>query len=749
MSSSSSATTSTATGKFYTSNGEIINPDGNTFTANGINVFDSQMGDASQILSDFPGINFVRLNVYSYQSPSAYQSFINTMSAAGVVVEIEDHTNSNGTNAGGSQGSAFTGTQLNNELSWYSSMASAYASNPDVWFGTDNEPPQAGLSTWQQETYNAIRNAGNNNPIMMELPGGGEPGFNVNSYGMTASDYTSMSNIIVDAHFYGWSSNFSTNQQTVDSALTSLAQGAQTITSADGTVPVIIGEYGPSTDGQNTDPNASQVSTAVQTSTAISGSVAWGWDPGANDDLTNGSGGLTSFGQQVAQAIAAQAAASGGSGSTTSAQIPDPNASANDTTVQAGSTAAITDASGNQWTISSGGQVAVNGTADTTTANVTELAYVNGTIWQENSSDLWWGKTSPTASWSPGAGTSTSPLPATTTPPATPTPTAAATPSANDTTVTAGSTAAITDASGNQWTITSGGQVAANGTTDTTTANVTELAYVNGTIWQENASNLWWSKTSPSASWSAGDGTSTSPLPATTTASPNDTMVIAGSASAITDASGNQWTITSGGQVAANGTADTTTANVTELAYVNGTVWQENASDLWWSKTSPTASWSPGNGTSTSPLPAPVTITPDSTSATITQSQISAVATSGTNMIFVNGSNDLVSLSGGTNTITDTGTGNAYILPAAGQGTATFASDILNTGDTLDLKNALAATNWNGSASTLANYLTVADTSSGATVSVAATSGGSATPVATINGASSLNLSTLLAHSIT
>jgi hypothetical protein len=659
MSSSSSATTSTATGKFYTSNGEIINPDGNTFTANGINVFDSQMGDASQILSDFPGINFVRLNVYSYQSPSAYQSFINTMSAAGVVVEIEDHTNSNGTNAGGSQGSAFTGTQLNNELSWYSSMASAYASNPDVWFGTDNEPPQAGLSTWQQETYNAIRNAGNNNPIMMELPGGGEPGFNVNSYGMTASDYTSMSNIIVDAHFYGWSSNFSTNQQTVDSALTSLAQGAQTITSADGTVPVIIGEYGPSTDGQNTDPNASQVSTAVQTSTAISGSVAWGWDPGANDDLTNGSGGLTSFGQQVAQAIAAQAAASGGSGSTTSAQIPDPNASANDTTVQAGSTAAITDASGNQWTISSGGQVAVNGTADTTTANVTELAYVNGTIWQENSSDLWWGKTSPTASWSPGAGTSTSPLPATTTPPATPTPTAAATPSANDTTVTAGSTAAITDASG------------------------------------------------------------------------------------------NQWTITSGGQVAANGTADTTTANVTELAYVNGTVWQENASDLWWSKTSPTASWSPGNGTSTSPLPAPVTITPDSTSATITQSQISAVATSGTNMIFVNGSNDLVSLSGGTNTITDTGTGNAYILPAAGQGTATFASDILNTGDTLDLKNALAATNWNGSASTLANYLTVADTSSGATVSVAATSGGSATPVATINGASSLNLSTLLAHSIT
>ncbi|MFL5252275.1 MAG: carbohydrate-binding domain-containing protein [Rhodopila sp.] len=83
----------------------------------------------------------------------------------------------------------------------------------------------------------------------------------------------------------------------------------------------------------------------------------------------------------------------------------------------------------------------------------------------------------------------------------------------------AGSTAAITDASGNKWTITPGGQIAVNGTTDATTANVKELAYVDGKVWQENASNLWWGKTSPSASWSPTDGTSTSPLPASATAS--------------------------------------------------------------------------------------------------------------------------------------------------------------------------------------------------------------------------------------
>ena len=173
--------------------------------------------------------------------------------------------------------------------------------------------------------------------------------------------------------------------------------------------------------------------------------------------------------------------------------------SANDTVVKAGSTAAITDANGNKWTITSAGLVAVNGVADTTTASVTELAYVNGTIYQENTSNLWWGETQPNGSWAVSPGTAASPLP----PP----------PSANDTVVKAGSTAAITDASGNKWTITSAGLVAVNGVADTTTASVTELAYVNGTIYQENTSNLWWGETQPNGSWAVSPGTATSPLP--------------------------------------------------------------------------------------------------------------------------------------------------------------------------------------------------------------------------------------------
>ena len=493
----------TATGSFSTDNGQIIGPNGQPFVAAGINVYDSAMGDATQILQDFPGINFVRLNVYSYQSPSAYQAFINTMTAHGVVVELEDHTNSTGSDAGGGVGSAFTGQQLTNELNWYSAMASAYANNPYVWFGTDNEPPQAGLSSWEQETYNAIRTTGNNNPVIIEVPGGGYPGGNESGYGMDPSVYSSMTNIIADVHFYGWDSNYSTNQQTVDSALSSLISGAQTITSADGTVPVIIGEFGNSESDTVVTPNWQQVLNTVTTSGY--GYANWNWDPGGTtDDLTTGNGTLTAYGQQIAAAIAATAAAE----PTTPTPTPVVTPSANDTAVMAGSTAAITDASGNKWTITSGAEVAFNGTAISGTANVTELAYVNGVVWQENSAGNWYSIVDTNGVFSAGAGpTATSPLPAT----PTPSPTA----SPNDTVVLAGSSTAITDASDNKWTITSTGQVAFNGTAITGTANVEELAYVKGTIWQETTSSQWYSIVDTNGSFSTGVGpTTTNPLPA-------------------------------------------------------------------------------------------------------------------------------------------------------------------------------------------------------------------------------------------
>ena len=67
----------------------------------------------------------------------------------------------------------------------------------------------------------------------------------------------------------------------------------------------------------------------------------------------------------------------------------------------------------------------------------------------------------------------------------------------------------------------------------------------------------------------------------------------------------------------------------------------------------------------------------------------------------------------------------------------------------MNLTTALAATNWNGSASTLSNYLKVTDSAQGATPSISATSGGSGVVIATIDGATTASLASLLAHSIT
>ena len=140
-----------------------------------------------------------------------------------------------------------------------------------------------------------------------------------------------------------------------------------------------------------------------------------------------------------------------------------------------------------------------------------------------------------------------------------------------DNTVTGFYTQSITRADGTVWSILDG-QVTVDGVIDPTTANVTELAYENGLIWQKNADNLWWAKSIPSDQWTPPYGTSNDPIPGQQ-ASANDTIVTPSylfplPPSAITDASGNAWSIVDG-QVAVNNIPDPTTGRVIELAYVN------------------------------------------------------------------------------------------------------------------------------------------------------------------------------------
>lgn len=296
------APSTAGTSAFRVANGQIVDPTGSVFIARGINVFDTQMGDAAQILATFPGVNFIRLNVYSYQPPSTYQAFINTMTAHRTIVELEDHQTSEHSNAGGGSGAVFAGALLASELGWYRTTAAAYLENPYVWFGTNNEPSEvpsaAALSVWQQQTYQAIRDAGNNSPILVEM----NCDANACGAGYMPSVYAAMTNIVWDMHFYDWLAGYSADQPTIAAALKANGAAAQQIPSADGVVPVLIGEYGNSTDGATLDAGGIETVAAVINSGATGqfGSAAWGWRPGAADLLVDERGTITApFGQQV------------------------------------------------------------------------------------------------------------------------------------------------------------------------------------------------------------------------------------------------------------------------------------------------------------------------------------------------------------------------------------------------------------------------------------------------------------------
>ncbi|WP_428486787.1 cellulase family glycosylhydrolase [Rhodopila sp.] len=295
---------------------------------------------------------------------------------------------------------------------------------------------------------------------------------------------------------------------------------------ASNTAPVWIGEIGASLDNTGTDSStgakladeqawAATIVSYLNGQDAAAGgpSVKTGFDwwangttsGGAPDEYNSGVNGTVQPGQQavVGQLLTYNNTTNmpAATAAPATAQNPGLTASPNDTTLMAGSSGSVVDAQGNAWTITSSGQVALNGAADPTTANVTELAYANGLIWQQNTAHLWWSKSQPSAAWDPSAGPSNSPVPP-----------AATTPNSNDSVIN-GAGQTITDAAGNQWAIDGSGQITFNGVADTSTANVIKLANINGTIWQEDSANLWWDKTAPTDPWGPANGTSTSPLP--------------------------------------------------------------------------------------------------------------------------------------------------------------------------------------------------------------------------------------------
>lgn len=307
-------TSGTSTGAFRVSGGQILNPNGAAFKALGINCGPQDMGNVqNNALRLFPGLNFIRFATY-YTAPSNYVSqypaFANWATANKIVIEFEDHAYPSPP--------AYTGSQLNAESSWYQGLAHQFLGNPYIWFGGINEPGDSGtysaqgvaISAQYQATYNAIRGQGNNNPLMLNYYGGGNPGSVGAGFGLTSSTFAGMHNIVWDLHFYGWPFASNNNQTFINNYLAGSVSGgygiaaAQTIQSADGIVPVIVGEFGNSASGGSVDFNGAQVVQAVLTNGH--GYAAWTWGSASTeaDNLVLPSQNLTNYGALVAAAIA-------------------------------------------------------------------------------------------------------------------------------------------------------------------------------------------------------------------------------------------------------------------------------------------------------------------------------------------------------------------------------------------------------------------------------------------------------------
>ena len=301
-----------STGGFHVAGGQIIGPDGKAWIARGIDLHAANLGAAAQLLpTQFPGVNLVRVAAGDWgplEDPASFAGAVASLTARGTVVEFTDYGNSQGGGGGGAVGVVYTGALLATESAWYSAIASYYKSNPYVWFGTNNEPATAGgsLSDWQLATYNAIRNTGNKNPIFLE-PSGSRPigyGGDPLQAAMNPADYAAMTNVIWDPHVYGYQDGYATDAASNDALVAAAVSSSQTIQSADGVVPAIIGEYGPGAP----DPNGMQIVTSVINAGASgkTGSAAWVWDTdgvvggdlsGNNALLTNGQ--ITTYGQMV------------------------------------------------------------------------------------------------------------------------------------------------------------------------------------------------------------------------------------------------------------------------------------------------------------------------------------------------------------------------------------------------------------------------------------------------------------------
>lgn len=289
--------------------GQLHAPDGSVWRAHGINMLDGQIGISSpaRLLSWFPKLNGVRLAVggegggYANAQPKdRLVNWINAATAAGLVVLVDDHV------TGQPQANS---VNLGAQYAWKRDMAATLKDNRKVWFTSANEVGPAGLRDEHLNSYKAVRDAGNPNPIALCVPFGNP------ELPPDPSIYRDMTGVFWDQHSYAWMYGQSQNVGDCANGLRgNIAKLQNFVQSKDGVIPVCIAEFGNGAGSGSHDPGGdANVLAVLQVAPGYSGSFAWlVWWPGAPnppgtwpaDDLCNQyTGQITGYGSIVRDAM--------------------------------------------------------------------------------------------------------------------------------------------------------------------------------------------------------------------------------------------------------------------------------------------------------------------------------------------------------------------------------------------------------------------------------------------------------------
>lgn len=418
---------------FHVSNGQIIDPTGKVFRKRGVNIYwlgntpQQLCGDVActKLLANFPGINAVRIVCENGYTLAGLEPYVTRMTNLGIVVTICDFNISPGKPGA-------SGATLAAQVAWYKLIAQTYANNPYVWPESQNEMYDTGstMASNHKAMYDAVRSVAPTKIVALGFPGGGNPGTvgvrgGVNNSTMTPAVYAAMTGIVFDLHAYAWmvkrttpaigdSTNIAAIQEIIRGSVDGAygVRAAQTLLSADGLVPVYIGEFGNSTTGLTADPNGVPLVEAVATMPATDTSGWLIFAAGTTkvgvpffNALTDDNSNLTDpYGFQGQRLVKAATPPP------PPVVVPPPAfvESVNNTVIAP----AIIGSTGEKWTLTDAGQIAVNDVVDASTKNVNALAYVGHKVWQRNAAGLWWSKALSKDAWAPPTGTATSPLPA-------------------------------------------------------------------------------------------------------------------------------------------------------------------------------------------------------------------------------------------------------------------------------------------------------------------------------------------------